>query len=182
MTARTLGQKDNADGNTELGGDDETKEEGKDGREQRADTEPELGSQLSHGEKEGDKGQVHGNVTEEHNDNVESLGVLEEVEELSPGIVGPLDNAVLGVDLGSLHDPCLLLTAVLCLSLDGILAGNLLGSSKELGTLSIRKRVGEDAILRIGGERVLGRGKRRNGQVLRNRNMAGSRSSAGRFG
>jgi hypothetical protein len=70
----------------------------------------------------------------------------------------------------------------LCLSLDGILAGNLLGSSKELGAFSVRKRVGEDAVLRIGGERVLGRGKRCNRQVLRNRHMAGSRSSAGGFG
>ncbi|KAI6760602.1 hypothetical protein HG530_009462 [Fusarium avenaceum] len=179
---KTLGEKDNTDRNTELGGDQKTKEEGENRGEQSADAEPELGTHLAHREEEGHEGQVHGNVAQEHDNNVEGLGVLEEVNELSPGVAEPLDHTVLSVDLGSLHDPCLLLATVLGLSLDGILVGDLLGSSEKFGTLSVGKRVGEDGVLGVGGERVVGRRKRRDRQVLGNRHVLRARCSAGRLG
>ncbi len=159
---QALGQEHHGDGDAQLGGDDEAEEEGEDGGDEDASAEPEVGAHAAHGQEERDEGQVHGQVAEHHDDDVEGVGVLEQVEELDPGVVQPAGEAAAGVGAGGLHDPHLLLAgAVLRLArlLAGDVVGDLLGGGQELGGVGVGDGEGEGAVLGVGGQRVGGGGQ-----------------------
>lgn len=179
---QALGQENDADGNAELGSDGQAEEEGKDRREEGADAEPELGAHAAHRQEERDKGQVHGNVAQQHDDNIQGLGVLEKIKELGPSVAGPLDNGVAGVDLGGLHDPSLLLAAVGGLDLLRVFVGDLLGSGEEVGAFEVGQGVGENAVLGVGREGVRGGRQGGDGQVLGDGDVVRARRGAGRVG
>ncbi len=151
---QALGEQDHGDGNAELGGDEQAEEEGKGRREKDAGGEPKVGAHAAHREEERDEGEVHRDVAEGHDDNVERLGVLEQVDKLNPAVADPAGDAAPGLSPGSLHDPHLLLAAVLGLAglLRGDIVGDLLGNREELGGLVIGHGEGEGAVLGVGGK------------------------------
>ncbi|GKT97124.1 hypothetical protein Ct61P_14974 [Colletotrichum tofieldiae] len=151
---QALGKQDHGDWHTELGGDEQAEQEGEDGGKEDVGEEPEVGAHAAHGKEQGDKRQVHRQVAEHHDEDVESLGVLEEVKELGPAVASPLDQAVAGVHLGGLHDPHLLLLAMRGLDLVAGGIRNLLGNRQKLGGLGIGDGEGESAVLGVAREGV----------------------------
>ncbi|TKW49720.1 hypothetical protein CTA1_150 [Colletotrichum tanaceti] len=179
---QALREQDHGNRDAELGGDEKTKEEGKDGGKEDVGEEPEVGAHAAHGEEQGDKGQVHGQIAKHHDEDVEGFGVLEKVEELGPAVASPLDEAVASVDLGGLHDPLLLLLAVGGLDLVAGGIGNLLGDGKKLGGLGVGDGEGEGAVLGVARQGVGGGGQRSDGQVLGDRDGVGARGGVDGLG
>ncbi len=165
---QAFGEQNHGDWNAKLSGDEEAEKEGEDGREEDARGEPKVGAHAAHGEEEGHEGEMHRNVAQSHDDDVESLGILEEVDKLDPGVANPSREAAPRLRSGSLHDPHLLLPPMLRLSrlLQRDIVGNFLGDGEEFGSLAVRDREGQGAVLRVGRDGIRSRGERPDRQIL----------------
>jgi len=108
---QTLGQENHINRDAEPIGNGQSKEESKARFEKDGRGQPKIRSKASHGKEKRNEGEVHGQVAQCHDYDIEGLGVLKQVKERRPRILRPANQASrpIVIALHSLHDPFLLL-------------------------------------------------------------------------
>lgn len=73
---QSFGKKDDVDWNAQLHGDNQTEEQGESRGEKDAGSKPKVGAHAAHREEKRNESEMHGEVAQSHDDDIQSFGIL----------------------------------------------------------------------------------------------------------